>query len=442
MSLSGTFKRKGKVPEIGSWGNDYRYNLLLLIPVINALADSTIYYFSTPYAEGINPGIIRGVVLLIFIAFFGLKRIINTRVNKIILFFLAYLFILTILSSSFRVSFLTGYIKWFVAFMMFPIGFYYIRTHDSLIRLILAFIAGALIICINLVAAQFTGYGISAYVDDSFYIGGAGVGITNQLALVILMFPVILRVWDRYSRPVRWLIIITGILSLLFVVLSMKRAGRIGLAGGGLIFFYLTPNKRKVLKYLFLVAFIILVTFPFYQDILMERYNARIEQTKLIEEEGRYMEFFYVMQEFREGNIWHKLFGSEAFNTAQFFGPKYFNRGRMIHGDFSAYVYGSGLAGIFLYFSIFGMLFMQIRIYHKRYGEIRIIQEIVASFYSVLAATFLISATGSGSIGEKCMVYLFFGAVLGYLSRFQAGNEILRAGKIRSKTGLAWPDKR
>lgn len=407
---------------IWSHSERFRLRLLLLIPILNAAADSTIYYFIQPNTEGVNPGVIRGFILLIFIGFFGVKRISNTIVNKVILIFLIYLFLLTLLSSDFNTSFFNGYIKWFVPMMMLPIGYYYIRSRDSLIKLIFSFVIGAFLVCINLTIAQFTGFGISAYVDNSFYNGGAGVGITNQLAIVLLTYPILLRVWSRFSNNEKWFILITGLLSLVYLIVSMKRAGLIGLAGGGIIFFYFAPNKRKILKYAVLCIIILILTFPFYSEILIDRYNVRVEQTKMYEEEGRYREFIYVIKEFKEGNIWHKLFGSEPFNTSQFFGMKYFKRGRMIHGDFSLYLYGTGLIGITLYFSIFGTLFYQVKKYHDKIKQNSQLREIIASFIAVLFAAFLISATGSGSIGEKCLVYLYLGSVLGFLKTLTQGD--------------------
>ena len=44
---------------------------------------------------------------------------------------------------------------------------------------------------------------------------------------------------------------------------------------------------------------------------------------------------------------------------------------------------------------------------------------ILAVFFGLLFATFLISATGSGTVGERCLVYSYFGIALGYLYRLR-----------------------
>ena len=406
-------------PLYAGWNkNDLlMYRILFFLPLLNAAADSTIYYFVDINSSGLHPGIIRGLLLLAFILFFGLKRIQKFTVNIHILLFLGFLFLTTLFSSNLSYSISTGYIKWFVGLLMFPIGMYFFRTYESIIKLIFFLVLGASMVCLNLLIAQFTGFGISAYVDDTFYIGGAGVGITNQLAFVLLTYPVILRMRNNFTSTQKWFIYIVGILSIAFVVLAMKRAGLIGLAGGGLIYFGFTRKKREILKVAILSSLVFLMILPVFKDILVNRYTERAEQTKEFEKEGRYKEFFYVIEEFKETPLIHKLFGNETFNTGQFFGMKYFHRTRMIHGDFSAFFYGAGLVGIGMYLSLFIMILNYGIMYLKRYSNIVNIREMLASFFSLLFATFLVSATGSGTIGERCLVYLYMGAVVGVCSR-------------------------
>lgn len=409
-------------------GNDYLYmskgdrllfKALFFIPLINAAADSTIYYFVDVNTGGLHSGIIRGLLILLFLAFFGFRRVLKTPVNILISVFLIYLAVLTFFSSRMVYSFTNGYLKWFVGLTMFPVGYYFFRRYESIVKLIFYLAIGASFVCLNLVVAQFTGFGISAYVENSFYIGGAGVGITNQLAFVLLTFPVLLRSRTRFSRVEKWFIYIVGVLSIVFVIVAMKRAGLIGLATGGAIFFSFTKSKKRVLKYVFLAALAIILTFPYYKDILLERYETRKGQTENYEEEGRYKEFFYVLEEFKADNPGQKLFGKEPFNTGQYFGVKYFSHERMIHGDFSSMFYGSGLVGIGLYLMLYGMILFQGINYFKKVQNNMIMRELMASYFSILCATFIISATGSGTIGEKCLVFLYLGAVSGYLAHYR-----------------------
>jgi len=406
------------------------FALIFFIPLLNSAADCTIYYFVDENGGGFHPGIIRGILLVIFILFFGLKRLLKQPVNNIITVFLIYLLILTLFSSNVKYSFTNGYIKWLSGLAMFPIGYYFFRSYESFVRLVFYMIIGASLVCLNLLYAQFTGKGISAYVDDSFYLGGAGVGITNQLAFVLLTYPVILRSLKKFSLFEKGLIFVVGLLCIGFVIIAMKRASLIGLALGGIIYFGFTKNKRKVLKYVLLATAILLLASPLYKDSLQKRYEERVKQTKNYEQEGRYKEFFYVLHEFEEGNIWQKLFGKEIFNTGQAFGVKYFNRGRMIHGDISSMFYGSGLLGITMYFCIYILIFIRGVSYLKNVRNNVVMQELMASFFSMLFAIMAVSATGSGTVGEKCLVFLYLGAISGIIGHMEPLNESTANGSI------------
>lgn len=406
------------------------FGLLFFIPLLNSAADCTIYYFVDESGGGLHPGIIRGILLVAFILFFGVKRLLKNPVNTIITVFLLYLLILTLFSSNVKYSFTNGYVKWLSGLAMFPIAYYFFRSYDSFVRLVFFMIIGASFVCLNLLYAQFAGKGISAYVDDSFYLGGAGVGITNQLAFVLLAYPVILRSLKKFSLFEKGLIFVVGLLCIIFVIIAMKRASLVSLAFGSIIYFGFTRNKGKVLKYVLLATAILLFASPFYKDNLQKRYEERVKQTQNYEQEGRYQEFFFVIKEFEEGNIWQKLFGKEIFNTGQNFGVKYFNRGRMIHGDISSMFYGSGLVGITMYFWVFILIFLRGISYLRKVRGERNLRELMASFFSMLIAIMIVSATGSGTVGEKCLVFLFLGAISGIIAHMKPLNENTDNGSV------------
>jgi hypothetical protein len=404
--------------QYASWSKLDRtlFRVLFFIPLVNAAADCTIYYFVDVNAGGLHSGIIRGALLLLFLFLFGFRRLLKTPVNIHIMVFLVYLLILTIFSSRSMYSFSSGYIKWFVSLLMFPVGYYFFRSYEHIVRLLFFMVVGASFVCINLLVAQFTGYGISAYVKDSFYLGGAGVGITNQLAYVLLTYPILLRSLKKFTTIEKWFIYVVGLASVIFIIVAMKRAGMLGLSMGALIYFGFTRNKSKVLKYVVLASTITILTLPFYSDILEKRYEERKKQTENYEDAGRYKEFFGVINEFQAGNVWQKLFGNELFNTGEFFGLKYFQRERMIHGDISSIFYGSGLVGLFMYLYLFVLIFIKGTEYLRKVKNDRTLRELMAGYFAMLLAIILVSATGSGTIGEKCLVFLYLGAISGLIA--------------------------
>ena len=118
-------------------GDRYLYIFLFSLLVINAIADSTIYYFiEADQGGGMHPGIIRGILLSLFIALFGLKRVEWNNLNSLIVFFLVYLLVLSFFSSNVRSSILSGYMKWFIPLMLFPVGFSFVRRFSQLLDLV------------------------------------------------------------------------------------------------------------------------------------------------------------------------------------------------------------------------------------------------------------------------------------------------------------------
>jgi len=167
--------------------NKVVFNFILLIPIINAVADVlTNYYPPTT----INPGSIRALIILMFLLILALKKTVFKGMPAIIAIFLIYLVVLIPFSSNIFFSFII-YIKLLIALMMFPLGFCYIRTIDNLKRLNTSLIITTSIICLNLIISQLYKLGPSAYIEDSFYTGGADTAITISLAIIVLMSPLI-----------------------------------------------------------------------------------------------------------------------------------------------------------------------------------------------------------------------------------------------------------
>jgi hypothetical protein len=391
---------------------------VLLIPIINALADVTVYYFTTEEARGMHPGIVRGILLIIFIFYFFINRFFLNRTIKSILLFLTYLFILVLFSSNVEYSFLNGYIKWAVPLMMFPVGYYFFRNLNLLKKLNLSYILAAAIICINFVVAQIYGIGISSYLQDSFYLGGAGVGIANSLSIILLTSPLLLAKYFHNSKKVLIFYFFILSISSFFILISMKRAAIFGLTIGFVVYAYYSYRKIKIFKYVLVTALFFLITLPYYEYLLISRIEARTTERNKLENESRYKEIIFVWEEFKTNSVKHALFGSELFNSRQYFGPKYFSSDRMIHGDIASFFYGSGLIGIIFYLNIFYNLFQENYRIRRKIKSKSLLIEMNAVFFGILSATFLISITGSGSIGERSLVYLYLGAIMGCQKSF------------------------
>jgi len=389
--------------------------LILFLPILNAIADVTIYYFSR--GSIFHTGDFRGIVLFFLCIYFLVKHYPLTNIGIIIILYSTYLLILTLLSSDVIHSLKGGFIKWFVSFFMFQIGYYYFKDFRFLYTITYSSIIAALFICVNYILAQFVEIGVSAYVEDTFYTGGAGVGVTNSLSFIVLLSPIIFLKKD-ITRFNRYFIVIIVSISIIIVFITMKRASIFGLAFGFLGYILLIPQKSKIFKFTFLLIAIVLFTFPLYENVLLPRLEKRIERTENYESEGRFLEIKYAFKEFQNADVFQKLFGTEAFNSRQYFGPKYFHNERMIHGDIARYFYGTGLIGLFGYLLIYLMIyFKNIRVHNfSKYCFNPIIN---ACFYAIFICASIITITGFGSVGERSLFFLFAGGLIGYRKKIQ-----------------------
>ncbi|MHC1703465.1 MAG: hypothetical protein AB9846_06110 [Tenuifilaceae bacterium] len=395
------------------------YSLLFLLvlfsPLINSIADTTIKFFDLQ--EGFfHLGLLRGFVIVLAIVIFLIKYgIILERVSLIIFSFLIYLLILLPSSSDFFYSLSSGYLKWFSSLLLFPLGVYFFRTPVQLNKLSQVVILASIPIVINIIIAQIFKIGKSAYLEESFYYGGANIGITNMLTIILLFIPIYFITTKNKSRIGKVLIIILVLLSLFSIVMIMKRAAIIGLGIGFSVYLLFSKQKIKQLRLLALVTLIGFLSMPFYIEKLEVRITARTEEKNQIENEARYHEVFYVIKEFKEGELLHKFFGTEPFNSRQFFGPKYFNKGRMIHGDLSSFFYGTGLVGLTMYILIFITIGIQAIYFLKKFFHSHFERELIAVLLGILSCGFFITTTGSGTVGEKGIMYLCMGAIIGVL---------------------------
>jgi hypothetical protein len=389
--------------------------LVLISPIINTVADTTINFFDRQ--DGFfHLGLLRGVYIILIIFIFHVKYgIVQERNSLIILGFLIYLFFLLPTSSRFFYSLNSGYIKWFGSLLFFPIGLYFFRDKNDLNRLSRVLIFSAIPIIVNFLFAQYFEIGSHAYIEDSIYYGGANIGVTNSLTFVVLSTPLYFSLNTKLKTRKKLFVTVIILLSLLSIVFILKRSAILGLALGFTIYLFFSPQKGRVINFLALISLIAFLTLPFYVEELERRIDARTGERNKIENEARYKEIFYVLEEFKEGNIKHKLFGTEPFNSRQFFGPKHFRKDRMIHGDLSSFLYGTGLIGLIWYVLIFLSLGSSNFLFYKLFFRNRTERVMIAVAFALLTSGFIITITGTGTIGERAIMYLTLGAIFGYL---------------------------
>jgi hypothetical protein len=389
------------------------YSLVFLIPLINGLATSTTAYFPP---GTLNPGTIRaflvGAPLLVFIVRYYPMQ----RVNLLILGYTAYLFFLVLLSSDVLWSFYM-YIKLAFGFLMFPLGYYFVRTIRAFKRLMLSFAVTLALLLLNILISNVFELGTSDYLDDSFYFGAGRVNITTSMLILVLVAPVTLPFFKGLNKKILIVLFIAG---LLVALIGIKRSVLLTAVFAPIVYGLFTRYKKKLISSLLILASLLTLSvfiFPGYYSVFAERYSARKETGSLeltgqaLSSQARFNEYNLVLETWVEGSLKHKLIGSEWLNDMYFF-----KSGRMLHTDYMVLLNGSGLIGFLWWFLI---LLVILRELHRHYLFLRrndYYNSVYAVSICLMAAQLLMSISGTlYSIDVRSLLMLFWGAAVGIM---------------------------
>ena len=393
--------------------NKYEYWFVMLIPVINIMVP---FFIGDIEPRGIHLGTIRGGVLLVFCIYFIVKRFPLDEVNLYILFFLLYLLILIPFSDN-PISSLYSYNRVVISTLMFSVGYYYIRTLDDLRNLNTIFVVTTAIICIYLVYTNLFNIGISSYLDGTFYTGVVNVNITKTLAAILITFPSIY----LFKKTNDKLTIAIFVLSLIFILLGLKRAALLSVVSGTIIYVLLSYQKTRILKAATILASLLILLSPIYLDTLLDRYEKReraVQATVNPKQSAemrvdRIGEFIHIVDIMRSEDVYTKLFGKNLFNIVgviEGFG----GRGRPLHVDYSVYLYSSGMVGLFLFLSLYLVIHYEKQKYYKYIKMIPWTRELNAVFYAIIGLAMVMSIAGSwAAIELRTIILMYLGAITG-----------------------------
>jgi len=399
-------------------------NFVFFLPIFIIIVAITNDYFGESF---LNMGAIRAIILLPFCLFFLTKNFNKTNFNIIILIFLCYMGILSAFTSNPDYT-LYVFAKMFIASMMLPIGFYYIKTLDDLKKLTRNYFISIIIIIIMFGFSNYYSVGKESYKDSTVLFGESGVNITKSLALLLMTIPLFL--YNNKSKRLLYFVLFVTITSLIVVTLGLKRTAIISLAVGYLIYFIFKENKSKSTQYAILIFIILIVSSPLYYDYLETRIFAReknlnYESTDDMLEEWRYKETEIGLKVISDGNIITKLFGEELFNSFNYLDIPY-----MFHNDYITVLAGSGFVGLFFLLWIY----LSIIVYFKKtYKVIKnnysISKELRAVVFSIITFLIIISIGGSiHGIEIRALAFLYIGGVLGFSKQLML--EVLNENSI------------
>lgn len=398
-----------------------QYIFVLSIPIINVIADSTQDYFQAGIA---SPGYIRALIILAFLIIHFQDYYKRNPINNTILISLIYFFILGFFSSDFLYS-QSVFLKYFIASMMFPVGYYYFRTLDRFRDLLKSMMWVLIIFVLSLLISNIFLLGSSDYLEESVYFGSGRVNITKPMMILVLISPLALRL--EQNPIVRRVYILTIVIAVIFVLIGVKRSAVLGLFLGYFIYYLLAPQKNRVTKRLFIFGLLLFLTAPLYYNTLVQRFEVRQESgrfdlSKASEEEGRVIEIREVLDAYRNGTLAYKLFGTELFNSMA-----YFTTNRMLHTDYATILAGAGLVGLSIFMLIYYLIFRRAYFLYKAFTKNSHLREIMAVSITLILAIMITGIAGTVTgVGFRAIAFMFWGASLSYLDQEM---KILKSGR-------------
>ncbi len=365
--------------------------------------------------------------MIIFLGFFLLRFYPGTLINRVIFIFILYIGILSLLTSNINLS-VYGYMKFFIATLMFPLGYYFFNNHEKLLQLTKIYGWVLLLFMLNILISNIFELGTSDYLEEFFYFGAGRVNITKSTLIILFTGPILL-----YSKNFRYKRIfgIFLVIAVLVTIIGIKRSVLISALLAIIIFGFTSKQKAIFLRGLIGMAFILIVTFsiiPESSEILFHRYEARSEELEFTEEtvdrEGRYNETLMVLEAWVNGSLSHKLFGSEMFNDLYFF-----KQTRMLHTDYMVVLAGAGLVGLIFWFLIYYLMIREKERYWKLLKHDERFFYYRPVFYSILAGQMLMSISGTiQGIDLRSFILLYLGALIGSMR----GEVIIKFKEIKT----------
>lgn len=399
--------------------------LLKYIIPLNVIFDIFLLIFQR---GGFFP-LMRGGVMFIIVIYFFLSKPKNVWIYYNLIIFSVYVLVNVIFSSEFLPS-LSQSIKILISMLFFIVGLEYFGKLNRFMQLHKSVLIAYFLIFINIVVSNIYNLGEIQYGGDDSFMAGNLSDNWNLLTYTLMLFPMIYSQYPKTIIPKNLSLILFFVL-VIFVLLSMKRTAIAGLVIGLLIYGYHNLKFKSFLRVIIVSGIFLGASYPLYAPILEKRFEARSDRFEegALEEEGRYLESFFVWEEiYAFKDPAKQLLGLEAFNSRGNYANGFFGD-RILHVDYNAIVNTIGLVGLLLYFLIFYQIFRRFKRFYNKISSLSIPfkKEIKGTFYALLITQFVTSFGGQMyAVTFRMIIFIYLGAIIG----------LLRNYSITSKTSL------
>jgi hypothetical protein len=384
------------------------FYFFLFIPILNVLSS-----IATPFFPGfINPGVIRGVILTLFLIWFFVKKYKSKPDTNLLVVYTFYIFVLCWFSEEPSTSFYI-FNKFAISSLMFVIGFHYIKSPLRFLYLQRAFLISVVSIIVYFAFSNVLEVGKQSYQDDSVFFGESGVNITKSIVIFIIGIPLYLRFENKTQyKTIALIALLIGIIT---VLLGMKRSAILAMSFGFFFYSILTPYKTRLIRSVPLILLVLFLASPYYVPIIEKRFEARqdrvsmtVNQLKENESEGRLLEIQYTIEQTFE-SIDRVFFGFNVFMKKDYQGRK-----RMLHVDYSNMLGGAGLIGLILFIGVYVNIIRRQIFYKNLIGNNPISKEILATTAALVAVQVFLSIGGTmQGVSQRGYILLYLGALMG-----------------------------
>jgi hypothetical protein len=348
------------------------------------------------------------------------------RFNIFLIISIIYFFLLLFIEGA-ELDEFNDWVQFVDAKMVLPLAFILISSYAHFEELHKYLLATNILFVGSIFAFTIFGVGINQYGSASGFRTGAfeysAIYIGSYL---LLTYPLQLR--DIKSKLKRNALILLGVLTVIVLVLSVRRSALVILIIGAIVYVYLyRAHIARIALYGFGFFVLLVLSFPLYEDTLMKQIEARGDvfnekgTVENLQEETRLAETIAVYEErILNPDVRIFLFGDHLFSSAGNYaggihGP------RPLHLDVNIIMHGSGVVGLIIFLLIYVRLYSKYNAIKTRVplpNEKNMIGAFMAMFLSHM---FLLISGGMITMTFNLISALYMGGIMGLYRSARAG---------------------
>lgn len=350
-------------------------------------------------------------LIIIFLVIKYFKVAVEANIYLVLLMF--YLILLLVLTQA-KLEQVNDFIRVMDGKLTILLGFILTSTYGHVQTINKRLFVTNILFVVSIIVFSILGIGQNQYgADSGFNVGYFNHGDIYTGSFLLIILPLIY--FDAKGKMAKYVIPVTGIATLIILVLSVRRTSVV-LVGIGLIFlmYFFRHQFSKIILNVFAMAIVLALTFPFYQDILLRQVQARTgEMTANLQEETRWIETVAVYRErIMNPDLKVLLFGQHLFDSNGNY-DNGIHGTRPLHLDLNLMLHGAGLVGLILLVLFYAYIFYKYLTLKIRL-DLPNEKLIHAAFLGIyFAHLFLLFSGGMLSVTFNIISMMYMGAILG-----------------------------